>query len=104
MQREQTAMYSFEDIELRRLDGKYIIIVGGKPEPDNRWSEDQLRNPFIAEQRFVNCISDRLRERITAYLYKQGLNSAMGCNIDMPCNDCRAYSLDTEGSNCPYRE
>jgi hypothetical protein len=96
----RTATYMFEDIELRRIDGKYYIFIDGTPQDNYDLTESQLRNPYIAIQRFVSCISDKLRSRVKAYLKEHGLNVVIGCNINMNCEDCRAYHLNDDKSNC----
>lgn len=95
-------MYKFEDIQLRRIDEKYIVTAKGKDYDSDKYSDSQLRNPRLAIRRFIDAIYDELRDRVVAYLSENNYNEVMGCSVDMHCPDCKAYHLNDELSNCPF--
>ena len=93
-------MYKFEDIELRCIEGKYLITAAGVPVDEPAYTDAQLSNPLLAVRRFTDAVKRRLTDRAKAYLAKQGKNTVTGCEIDMPCLDCIAYHLNEQAAGC----
>ena len=93
-------MYNFEDIELRCIDGKYLITAAGVPVDEPAYTEAELRNALIAVRRFTAAVQERLNKRARSYLADQGHNPVMGCKIDLSCMECIAYHLNAEDAGC----
>lgn len=100
----QARAYDFDDgaVTMEHYGGRYHVFLLG--EEQDRYSETQMSNPRIAAMLFESCVSAYLSEKIGAYLAKKGYNRLMGCKIDLPCADCKAYGLDTADSWCRFKD
>lgn len=100
----QARAYDFDEgaVTMEHYGGRYHVFLLG--EEQDRYSETQMSNPRIAAMLFESCVSVYLGEKIGAYLKKKGYNRLMGCKIDLPCADCKAYGLDTADSWCRFKD
>ena len=96
----------FRNIELRQLDGRYILTDTdtGEDLDSHLFSDTQLRNIRLAARRFSDAVHGLLNKNVKEYQKMLGYNELMGCKINLPCSDCKAYQLNDENSDCMFRE
>lgn len=80
-------------------DGRYHIYLRGK-EQGKIYDSEQMSNPRVAQTIFMSCLGTYLSSKISDYLQAKGFNRIMGCKIDLPCEECRSWKLNGEGSGC----
>lgn len=68
----------------------YHIVQDGQQLPESDFTADQLKNPLIAEHRFINAISTFFSAKINKYIEKSDRKRGMGClcNDNINCTEC----------------
>lgn len=94
-------VYEFDGgaVRLEYAGGRYRVFIAGE-EQTSVQNDVPMSNPYIAVMRFTDCIGAYMHKRVKSYLRARGYNEIMGCKIDLPCEECRAYKFNTADSLC----
>ncbi|MFT3952758.1 MAG: hypothetical protein QM689_12620 [Oscillospiraceae bacterium] len=85
--------------------GVYIInnAKGESIEAAQEYTDEQMRNPLIAMERFQRACELVLRMRIKKALQNKGENVIMGCTSTTDCVECTKSGIYLE-SRCPTKD
>lgn len=95
--------YQFcNEVFLTYDDTGYHVLIGDKKVNESQYTSEQLKNPLLAHQRFMNAISNNFHAKISEYIKQAKRKRGMGCNSKaVDCIACVAQGFNImPGSEC----
>lgn len=95
--------YQFcNEVFLTYDDTGYHVLIGNEKANESQYTSEQLKNPILAHQRFINAINNCFYKKISKYIKQTDRKKGMGCNSKaVSCIDCIEQGCNiAPGSEC----
>lgn len=97
--------YQFcNEVFLTYDDTGYHVLIDNEKANESQYTAEQLKNPLLAHQRFMNAISNNFHKKIADYIRQTERKRGMGCNSKaVNCIACIEQGFNIiSGSECYF--
>lgn len=92
----------YNEVYLTYDKSGYHIYVKKRKLDESEFTAEQLKNPLIAQTRFMNAINNYFYKKISNYIKETGRKKGLGCKSSYPdCKSCvQSGYYQQKGSEC----